>query len=220
MELKQLNKIIILLTFTISMNSFSQMKMIDINGEKLTINLEKEKRNVIKISENKDYCVFYILDKRGLDFDVGLGTVDLVNLIFFSKKYNKGILTIFEQGIVHKKKSVYDITLYTNHFGKYMYKSSMAILDKDFNYEYLMKYSYIHLPHDRNVYTSSISIQDINNYCNVMHTKIEGNVIYENIDDILSNISKVPNTSSTSKKCDPIVYDIDRRDYFPKEIKK
>lgn len=97
-----------------------------------------------------------------------------------------------------------------------MFIPSMIIVDKDFNYEYLLKYSYIHLPHDKNVYKSSISIQDIKNYCNIVHTDIQGNIIYENIDDILSNISKINKTSAT-KNCDPIVYDIDLRN-FPEKI--
>jgi len=218
MELKQLNKITILLALIISINAFSQMKMADIEGRKFSINLNTEKRNIIKVLDN--YSIFYLLNKKNFDFDKKNINVDVVNLIFFSKKYNKGILTLFRQSIYHKKKAVYDITLYTGLAGNYIFVPSMIIVDQDFNYEYLTKYSYIHPPYDINTYKSSISIQDNINRCNIIHIDIKGNAVYENIDDILSSISKVPKENSSEKKCDPIIYDIDLKDFFPKKITK
>jgi hypothetical protein len=93
----------------------------------------------------------------------------------------------------------------------------MIIVDKDFNYEYLMEYSYMHLPHDINVYTSSIVIQNIKRYCNVKHIEIKGNAIYENIDDILSNISKINKDETVKKDCGPVIQAIDLRDFFSKK---
>lgn len=221
MESKQLNKIVLLLTLVLSINVFSQMKMIDINGKKLSINLKKEKRNIIKILDNNDYNVFYILDRRGLDFKEGVGTVDMVNLIFFSKKYNKGILTIFKQGIVHKKKCVYDISLDTGSHDKYMFIPSMIIVDKDFNYEYLMEYYYMPPPPpEKGNYTSWITLQDMKNYCNTIHTDLKGNAIYENIDDILSNIFKISKNTNALKECNPIISDADLKYFFPKKLVK
>ncbi len=49
MESKQLSKIILLLTLVFSMNVFSQMKMADIENRKFSVNLNTEKRNIIKI---------------------------------------------------------------------------------------------------------------------------------------------------------------------------
>jgi len=220
MESKQLNKIVFLIAVVFSLNGFSQMKMADIDDKKFSVNLTAEKKDVIKILDNNSYSVFYILDRRGLDFDEGVGTVDMANLIFFSKKYNKGILTTFKQGIVHdKKSSVYNITLYTGSAGKYMFVPSMIIVDKDFNYEYLMNYIYIHLPDNKNVYTSSIRIQDIKNYCNLKHIDIKDNAIYEDIDQVLSNIPKI-STINTSEKCNPIISDMDLKYFFPKKIDK
>lgn len=86
MESKQLNKIIILVALTFYMNVFSQMKMADIENKKFSVNLTTEKNDIIKILDNNSYSVFYILDRRGLDFGEGVGTVDIANLIFFSKK--------------------------------------------------------------------------------------------------------------------------------------
>ncbi len=74
-----------------------------------------------------------------------------------------------------------------------MFIPSMIIVDKDFNYEYLMKYYYMPPPPPENgVYKSWIAIQDNKNRCNVIDIDIKGNAIHENIDDLLSNISKVP----------------------------
>lgn len=221
MELKQLNKIVFLIFLAFSMNGFSQMKMIDIEGKKISVNLNTEKNDIIKILDNNSYSIFYILDRRGLNFDEGVRTVDMVNLIFFSKKYNKGILTTFKQGIAHDKKSIYNITLYTGSAEKYMFVPSMMIVDKDFNYEYLMKYYYMMPPPPKEGdYSSWITIQDIKNYCDFKHIDIKGNVIYEEIDNILSNISKININENKSKKCSPIIYDIDLKDFFPKKIDK
>lgn len=196
------------------------MKMTDIDGNKFSVNLETEKSDLIKILDDTNYSVYYILDRRALDFKKGLSTVTLVNLIFFSKKYNKGILAIFEQGVVHRKKNIYDINIIINYFKKNMFISSMAILDKDFNYEFFMKYYYMSPPPPKGGdYNSWITIQDTKNYCNVTNVDIKGNAIDENIDDILSNISSVPKNNN-SKKCEPIIYDIDIRDFFPKKIVK
>ncbi|WP_343608394.1 hypothetical protein [Chryseobacterium oranimense] len=219
MESKQLNKILLLITFVISMSAFSQMKMADIEGEKFSVNSKTERRNLIKISDNKNYSVYYILDRRDFDIKKGSGTNGTANIVFFSKKYDKGILVTFEQMIYHSKTNVYDISLRTGSHDKYMFIPSMIIVDKDFNYEYLMRYSYIHLPHDINVYKSSILIQDNKNRCNTMHTGIEGNLIYENIDDVLSNIAKI-NSNEIRKDCNPIIYDMDLKDFFPKKIIK
>ena len=217
MESKQLNKIVLLLTFVFSMNVFSQMKMADIENKKISVNLANEKNNIIKILDNNSCSVFYILDRRGLDFGENVGTVDMVNLIFFSKKYNKGILTTFKQGIVHHKKSVYNITLHTGSAGKYMFLPSMIIVDKDFNYEYLMEYHYMPPPPpQKGHYTSWITLQDTKNYCNTIDVDLIGNIIYENIDDILSNISKLAKIKKT-KDCNSISNE-SLKYVFPKKI--
>lgn len=221
MELKQLNKIFILITFVINMNAFSQMKMADIEGKEFSVNSKTERRNLIKISDNKNYSVYYILDRRNFDIKKGLGTNGTTNIIFFSKKYDKGILVTFEQMIYHSKTNVYDISLRTGSHGKNMFISSMAILDKYFNYEYFMKYYYMPPPPSQGGdYKSWITIQDTKNYCNLVHIDLKGNVIYENIDDILSNISKIGKDNNIRKDCNSIIYDIDMRDYFPKKIIK
>lgn len=195
------------------------MKMVDIDDKKFSINLTTEKKDIIKILDNNSYSVFYILDRRGLDFDKGVGTVDMANLIFFSKKYNKGILTTFKQGIMHDKKSVYNITLYTGSTGKYMFLPSMIIVDKDFNYEYLMEYYYMPIsPYKNDIYKSCIAIQDIKNYCNIAKIDLKDNIVYENIDDILSNISKI-NNGETGKNCNSISNE-SLKYIFPKKIDK
>lgn len=217
MELKQLNKILILLALTISISMFSQMKMADIENKEFSVNSKTEKRNLIKLSDDSKYSVYYILNRKDFDLKKESGTNGIANIIFFSKKYNKGILVNFKQMIYHVKTNVYDISLHTGSHDKYMFIPSMIIVDKDFNYEYLMKYYYMPLPNDRNIYTSGIKIQDNKNRCNVIEFDIKGNMIYENIDDILSNICKL-GKNNTTKKCDPIVYEMDLIDYFPKKI--
>jgi len=220
MESKQLNKIVLSVAFFFSISAFSQMKMADVDENKFSVNLKTEKSDIIKILDDTNYRVYYILDRKALDFKKGLGTVTLVNLIFFSKKYNKGILTIFEQGVVHRKKNIYDISISIKYFKKNMFISSMAILDKDFNYEFFMKYYYMPPPPSKGGdYKSWITIQDTKNYCNITNIDIKGNAIYENIDDILSNISSMPK-NNTSKKCNSIIYDRDFNEYFPKKIVK
>lgn len=214
MELKQLNKIGILLALVSSIITFSQMKMADIEDKHFSVNSKTEKRNLIKISDNNNYSVYYILDRRDFELKKGVGTNGIANIIFFSKKYNKGILVIFEQMIYRVKTDVYDITLSTSSHDKYMFNPSMIIVDKDFNYEYLMIYHYMSPPPPKNgAYKSWITIQDNKNRCNLMHTDIKGNLIYENIDDILSNISKI-STNNTDKDCSPIVYEMDLKNFF------
>lgn len=221
MESKQLNKIIILIALTFYMNVFSQMKMADIENKKISVNLTTEKKDIIKILDNNSYSVFYILDRRGLDFGEGVGTVDMANLIFFSKKYNKGVVTIFKQSIEHDKKSVYNIKLFTGSYDKYMFLPSMIIVDKDFNYEYLMEYYYMPPPPPKKGdYTSWITLQDTKNYCNTIHIDLKGNVIYENIDDILSKIPTKNINENKSKECNPIISDEDLKYFFPKKIVK
>lgn len=215
---KQLNKIIVLIAFAISISVFSQMKMADIDGQEFSVNSKTEKKNLIKILDNNNYTIYYMLDRKDFDFKKKLGTNGIANIIFFSKKYNKGILVNFEQMIYHVKKNIYKISLYTGSHDKYMFIPSMIIVDNDFNYEYLMKYYYMPLPPPKgDIYTSGITIQDIKNYCNTMKTDIKGNIINENIDDILSNIIKV-NSNEIRKDCNPIIYDIDLKDLFPKKI--
>jgi hypothetical protein len=214
MELKQLNKILVILNFVFSMNLFSQMKMTEIEGKEFSVNLKTEKRNIFKILDDSNYSVYYLLDRRGFNLKKGGGVNGTANIIFFSKKYNKGILVIFEQMIYRTKNNLYKITLRTGSHENYMFIPSMIIVDQDFNYEYLMKYYYMPLPNDNKVYTSSISIQDNKNRCNVMRVNIKGNIIDENIDDILSNISKI-SRDKIGQNCDPIIYDMDLKDFFP-----
>lgn len=207
-----------LIAFAISISVFSQMKMADIDGQEFSANSKTEKKNLIKILENSNYTVYYILDKKDFDLKKGLETNGIANIIFFSKKYSKGILVNFEQMIYHVKKNIYKISLHTGSHDKYMFIPSMIIVDNNFNYEYLMKYYYMPLPPPKgDIYTSGITIQDIKNYCNTMKTDIKGNIINENIDDILSNITKV-NSNEIRKDCNPIIYDIDLKDPFPKKI--
>lgn len=204
------------MAFAINISVFSQMKMADIDGTEFSVNLKTEKKNLIKILENDNYTVYYILDRKDFDLKKGLGTNGIANMIFFSKKYNKGILVNFEQMIYHVKKNIYKISLNTGSHDKYMFVPSMIIVDNNFNYEYLMKYYYMSAPKS-DIYTSGITIQDIKNYCNSMETDIKGNIINETIDDILSNIAKV-NSNGIRKDCKPIIYDIDLKDFFPKKI--
>ncbi|KQK24800.1 hypothetical protein AR438_14370 [Chryseobacterium aquaticum] len=218
MELKQLNKIIILLALGVSLNMFSQIKMANIENKKFSVNLKKEKKDIIKILDGVNYSVYYVLDKKSFEFDKKSRNVDLVNIIFFSKKYNKGILTLFKQSIDYRKKSIYDVSLFTNSHDNYMFVSSMAILDKNFNYEYFMKYYYM-TPAKGGANKSWITIQDIKNYCNVINIDLKGNVIYEDIDDILSNISKVSELKKMND-CNSIIYDMDVNEFFPKKISK
>ncbi|WP_294286511.1 hypothetical protein [uncultured Chryseobacterium sp.] len=221
MELKKLNKITVLIACAIGMNVFSQMKMADIQDKKFSIDLKREKSNIIKILDNTSYSVYYILDRRGLDFDKGRGTVDTVNLIFFSKKYNKGILTVFKQGIVHKNKSVYNIRLDTGSIDNYMFIPSMLIIDKDFNYEYLIKYHYLMPPPPKEGdYSSWITIEYIKNHCNFKDITLNGNLIYEDIDDILSNVPDISINEDKSKECNPLISDEDLKYFFPKRIDK
>lgn len=218
MELKQLNKIIILLALAFSINIFSQIKMAHIENKKISVNLKKEKKDIIKILDGANYSVYYVLDKKSFEFDKKSRNVDLVNIIFFSKKYNKGILTLFQQSIDYRKKSIYDISLFTNADDNYMFVSSMAILDKNFNYEYFMKYYYMSPP-EGGAKKSWITIQDTKNYCNVISVDLKGNAIYEDIEDILSNISKVSELKKIND-CNSIIYDMDVNEYFPKKISK
>lgn len=219
MELKHLNKITLLLFSIIGITAFSQMKMADIDGTEFSVNSKTEKKNLIKIRENNNCTIYYILDKKDFDLKKGLGTNRIANIIFFSKKYSKGIMVNFEQIIYRFKKNIYKISLHTGSHDKYMFTPSMIILDKDFNYEYLMKYYYMPLlPPKDDIYTSGIKIQEIKNYCNTMETDINGNMINENIDNILTNISKINN--NISKECNPIINDTDLKDFFPKKIIK
>ncbi|WP_047378365.1 hypothetical protein [Chryseobacterium indologenes] len=221
MELKQLNKIIILVVFTISVNAFSQLKMIDIENKKFSINSKTQKQNLIKISDDNNYSIYYILNRKDFHLKKELGTNGIAKIIFFSKKYNKGILANFEQMIFHTKTNVYNFSLRTGSHDNYMFVSSMAILDKDFNYEYFIKYHYMPLPPPKNeIYKAWITIQDTRNFCNVTDIDLKGNIVYENIDDILSNISKVPKENISEKKCNPVIYDIDLKDFFPEKIIK
>ncbi|WP_126650250.1 hypothetical protein [Chryseobacterium aureum] len=218
MEIKLLNKIPILLTLMMSINAISQMKMADIEGKEIIVNSKTEKQNLIKIFDDSNYTIFYVLDRRDFHLIKGNGTSSPGNIIFFSKKYNKGILAVFRQMIYHSKRNIYNISFTTLSAENYMFIPSMIILDKDFNYEYLMRYTYIHLPYDQTIYRSSISIQDKKDRCNLIHIDLKGNAIYENIDDILSNISKVPKNNNSQKDCSPVIYDMDLRDFFPKQI--
>ncbi|AZA58197.1 hypothetical protein [Chryseobacterium shandongense] len=221
MALKQLNKIIIFVIYILSINSFSQMKMVDIENKKISVNSETEKKNLIEIFEDSRYIIYYVLDRKDFNLKNGLGTNGIAKIIFFSKKYSKGILVNFSQTMYHTKKNTYEINLRTGSYSKYMLVSSMAIIDKDFNYEYFMKYYYMPPPPLKgdSGYKSWIAIQDTKNYCNITYVDLKDNVVYENIDDILSNIVNVPK-NEISKRCDPIIYDIDIRDYFPEKILK
>lgn len=219
MVLKQLNRTILLIICTFSTNVFSQTKMADIEDKKIFINSKTEKRNLIEIFDDSKYSIYYILDRKDFDLKKGLGTNGLAKIIFFSKKYNKGILVNFEQMMYRIKKNTYEVNLRTGSYGKNMFVSSMAILDKDFNYEYFMAYYYMQPPPPKGGdYKSWVTIQDTKNYCNVAHIDLKDIAIHEDIDDILSHISDVPK-NNTSKKCESIIYDIDIRDYFPKITK-
>ncbi len=196
------------------------MKMVDIDTRDFSINSKIEKGNVFKIYDDNNYSVYYVLDRRNLDLKIGSGINERANIIFFSKKYSKGILTNFRQNLYHKKESTYTITLHVEYVDRYVNIPSMIIIDKDFNYEYLMKYYYMPLPPpNSNIYTSVFKIQDIKNFCNRIEVDIKGNIIFENIDDILSNISKV-STVSGVRDCNPIILDMDLKDFFPNKIIK
>ncbi len=221
MELKLLNKLVLFLLLVINIGGYSQMKMADIENKKFSFNLKTEKMNIIKIYEDKDYDIFYIVDRKRFNFDKRLTNVDLVNLIFFSKKYNKGILTLFKQSIKHKKKSIYNISLYTEAAGNYMFIPSMIIVDRDFKYEYLMKYHYMMPPPpEEGDYSSWITIEDIKNHCNFKDITLRGNAIYEDINDILSNISKMSINENKSRECNPLISDEDLKHFFPERIDK
>lgn len=215
---KQLNKIIVLIAFVINTGVFSQMKMADIEGQEFSVNSRTEKKSLIKILDNSNYTIYYIIDRRDFNLKKGLGTNGVANIIFFSKKYTKGILVNFEKIIYHVKTNIFKISLHTGSHDKYMFIPSMIILDKDFNYEYEMKYYYMPLPPPKSeIYASSITIQNIKN-CNGIQTDIKGNIINENIDDILSYISKV-SKERRLKECNHLVSDKDLN-FFPKKILK
>ncbi len=48
MELKQLNKTVVLLALVINVNIFSQMKMADIDGKEFSINLKTQNKKYYK----------------------------------------------------------------------------------------------------------------------------------------------------------------------------
>jgi hypothetical protein len=52
------NKTIILLLTSLCINVFSQMKMTDVNNKKFSVNLQTEKRNLIKIMDNNEYIIY------------------------------------------------------------------------------------------------------------------------------------------------------------------
>ncbi|MDR6489151.1 hypothetical protein J2799_003690 [Chryseobacterium vietnamense] len=215
MVLKQLNKIIVLIVFAINTNICSQIKISDIENKKFSINSKTQKQNLVKISDNSDYSIYYIVNRRDFNLKKGLGTNGIAKVIFFSKMYNKGILINFQQMIYRAKTNIYNISLHTGANDKYMFVSSMAVLDKDFNYEYFMKYHYMQSsPLENGGYKSWITIQDTKNYCNLIDIDLRDNVIYENINDILSNIPKIPKENNIKKKCTSIIYDMDLKDFF------
>lgn len=221
MELKRLNKIVILLVFAINIKAFSQMKMANIEGKDFLINSKIERRNVIPIFDDANNTIYYLSDKRNFDLRLGLGVNSVANLIFFSKKINKGILVKFEQMIYQVKKNIYEIHLRTGSNDEYMLIPSMLIVDKDFNYEYLMKYHYMMPPPpEERDYSSWITIEDIKNHCNFKDITLKGNIIYEDIDDILSNIPKISIIEDKSKKCNPLISNEDLNNLFPKKIIK
>lgn len=217
MELKQLNKIIIIFILIFNLNVFSQMKFTDIENKKFFINTKTGKKNLIKILDDYNFTLYYIVDRRNFETHKDLGINSNANIIFFSKKNNKGILTNIKQVIQHSKKNIYNITLYTGANNNYMLVPSMIIVDKNFNYEYLMKYSYIQLPFDKKTYKSSIYIQDIKNYCSFIQIELKGNAIYEDIDNIIKYASEITK-NNYENKCDPLINDIDLNDFFPKKI--
>lgn len=220
MVLKQLNKVIILVVFTITVNAFSQLKMIDIENKKISINPKTQKQNLIKISDDNNYIIYYILNREDFLLKKGLGTNGVAKVILFSKKYNKGILANFEQTVFHTKTNIYNFSLRTGSHDNYMFVSSMAILDKDFNYEYFIKYHYMPLPPPENeVYKAWITIQDARNYCNLIDIDLKGNIVYKNIDTILAYISEVTK-NSTDKNCSPVINNKDMNVFFPKKISK
>ncbi|KYH04734.1 hypothetical protein A1704_15315 [Chryseobacterium cucumeris] len=195
--------------------------MSDIENKKFSINSKTQKQNLVKISDNSDYSIYYIVNRRDFNLKKGIGTHGIAKVIFFSKMYNKGILINFQQMIYRAKTNIYNIILYTGSNDKYMFVSSMTVLDKDFNYEYFIKYHYMPLPPPKNeVYKAWITIQDTKNYCNLIDIDLRDNLIYENINDILSNIPKIPKGNNIEKKCTPIIYAMDLKDFFPEKIIK
>lgn len=212
MELKQLNRIIALLAMIIGMNVFSQIKMTNIEGKKISINSKTEKRNIIKIFDDNNYSLFYIVDRRDFNLKKGLGVNGRANIIFFSKKYNKGLLANFEQMIYHTKKNIYNITLYVD---KYVIPS-MIIVDENFNYEYVMTNYFGPLP-ENDVNVSRIGIQDYKNYCKLKKMSLNKIIIEEKIDDIL----KILDTKTiTSTNCEPTFNTADLKYFFPEKIIK
>ncbi|OCK50677.1 hypothetical protein BA768_19370 [Chryseobacterium sp. CBo1] len=217
MELKQLNNIIILIAIACNISVFSQTKLADIENKEFSINLKKEKSNFIKISDDANYSIYYVFDKKDFDLKKGLGTNGIAKVIFFSKKYNKGIFSIFEQVAYREKRNVYNIRIRTGSYDKNMFVSSLAILDKDFNYEYFIKYYHLPPPPpDKGIYKSSFIIQDSKNYCRTNDIVIKGNLIYEKIDDILSSIQTLDTNKINGKECDRIINNLDFNDFFKK----
>ena len=217
MELKQLNNIITLLAIAFNISIFSQTKLADIENREFSINLKKEKSNFIKISDDANYSVYYVFDKKDFDLKIGLGTNGIAKVIFFSKIYNKGILSIFEQIAYRVKRNVYNIRIRTGSYDKNMFVSSLAILDKDFNYEYFIKYYNMPPPPpEKGIYKSSFIIQDSKNYCRTNDVVIKGNLIYENIDDILNSIHTLDTNKISGKNCDPIINNLDFNEFFKK----
>ncbi len=211
MELKQLNKIILILSFFIGINVFSQMNMSYINGEKLTINSKTKKGDFIKLVDDNNYTIYYIIDRKDFDLKRGLGTSSMANIIFFSKKYNKGILASFQQMIYHVKKNVYNISLSVD---EHMIIPQMIIVDKNFNYEYLMTSYFGPLPNS-DIDISRMRIQDYRDYCKIKKMSLNKIIIDEDINEIL----KILNTDTiTSTNCEVIFEVEDLKQFFPKKI--
>ena len=220
MVLKQLNKLAITILVCTGTSILSQMKMLDLGEKEFSINSKTNKSNIIKILDNNNYKIYYILNKKDFDLKKNVGTNGIANIIFFSKKYKKGILANFRQSIFRKSNSLYSIVIHKSLTDNYMFIPSMIIVDQDFNYKYFMKYYYIPLPPpNNNVYKSSLTIQSINNYCETKKIDLKGNILAEDIDYILSDIPEI-NHNTQEKNCESIIYDIDLKDFFPKRLVK
>jgi len=220
LTLKNLDKVILLVIFTININVFSQIRMSNIEGIKFTVNSKTENNNIIKIFDNDDYDVYYVLDRRDFDLKKGLGTNGIAKTIFFSKKYKKGILINFKQMIYRLNKNIYEINLHTGSHDKYMFNSFMAIVDKNFKYEYFVVYHYMPPPpSEKGEYKSWITVQNTDNYCNMQDFDLQDIIINENVDDLLNNILKM-STDELEDGCSRIISDIDFKEFFSKKIIK
>ncbi len=210
MVLKQLNKILLLISILISNLFMSQIKFADMNKKKFKINIAKEKKNLVKIFNSNKYSVYYLFNKG--DFSNQFNGTTKANLIFFSKTEKKGIFIYlnYGQNIYYIKKNVFDVVL---NVEKINLIPNMILLDGNFNYEYLLNYYNIQ-PSKTNTEKIGFNVQEIDDYCNSRDYTLTEEMINSDLKNILY-ISLHKQTATNI--CTPI---FDLKLFFPPSISK